>query len=87
VIDPEVVAQLASRRRTLDPMQQLSERERQMLALMAEGRSNQAIGERLYLSPKTPHPPYSNSERDKPVIKDEEVMARMHRAYLRLKPR
>jgi DNA-binding NarL/FixJ family response regulator len=53
VIDPEVVAQLVSRRRTRDPIRELSERERQVLALMAEGRSNQAIGERLYLSPKT----------------------------------
>jgi DNA-binding NarL/FixJ family response regulator len=53
VIDPEVVAQLVSRRRARDPIQELSERERQVLALMAEGRSNQAIGERLFLSPKT----------------------------------
>jgi DNA-binding NarL/FixJ family response regulator len=53
VIDPEVVSQLVSRRRTHDPIQELSERERQVLALMAEGRSNQAIGERLFLSPKT----------------------------------
>jgi DNA-binding NarL/FixJ family response regulator len=53
VIDPEVVAQLVGRRRARDPIQELSERERQVLALMAEGRSNQAIGERLFLSPKT----------------------------------
>ena len=53
VIDPEVVAQLVGRRRTRDPVQELTERERQVLALMAEGRSNQAIGERLFLSPKT----------------------------------
>jgi DNA-binding NarL/FixJ family response regulator len=53
VIDPEVVAQLVSRRRTRDPIQELTERERQVLALMAEGRSNQAISERLFLSPKT----------------------------------
>jgi DNA-binding NarL/FixJ family response regulator len=53
VIDPEVVAQLVGRRRARDPIQELSERERQVLALMAEGRSNQAISERLFLSPKT----------------------------------
>ena len=53
VIDPEVVAQLVGRRRAVDPVQRLSEREREVLALMAEGRSNQAIGERLFLSPKT----------------------------------
>jgi DNA-binding NarL/FixJ family response regulator len=53
VIDPEVVAQLVGRRRAVDPVQQLSEREREVLALMAEGRSNQAISERLFLSPKT----------------------------------
>ena len=53
VIDPEVVAQLVGRRRTRNPIQELTERERQVLALMAEGRSNQAICERLFLSPKT----------------------------------
>ena len=53
VIDPEVVAQLVGRRRTRDPIQELTQRERQVLALMAEGRSNQAISERLFLSPKT----------------------------------
>jgi DNA-binding NarL/FixJ family response regulator len=53
VIDPEVVAQLVGRRRTRNPIQELTGRERQILALMAEGRSNQAICERLFLSPKT----------------------------------
>jgi DNA-binding NarL/FixJ family response regulator len=53
VIDPEVVTQLVGRRRSRDPIQELTERERQVLALMAEGRSNQAIGERLFVSPKT----------------------------------
>lgn len=53
VIDPEVVAQLVGRRRTRNRLEELTDRERQVLALMAEGRSNQAISERLFLSPKT----------------------------------
>ncbi len=53
VIDPEVVAQLVGRRRTRVPLDDLTEREREALALMAEGRSNQAICDRLFLAPKT----------------------------------
>ena len=53
VIDPGVVATLVGRRRVGDPLESLSEREREVLAVMAEGRSNQAICERLFLSPKT----------------------------------
>lgn len=53
VIDPEVVAQLVRRRRARLPIDDLTEREREVLALMAEGRSNQAIGGRLFLSEKT----------------------------------
>lgn len=52
-IDPEVVARLLSRRRENDPLAALTEREREILALMAEGRSNQGIGDRMFLSPKT----------------------------------
>jgi DNA-binding NarL/FixJ family response regulator len=53
VIDPAVVAQLVGRRRAKVPLDDLSEREREVLALMAEGRSNQAICDRLFLAPKT----------------------------------
>jgi DNA-binding NarL/FixJ family response regulator len=53
VIDPEVVAQLVGRRRARVPLDDLTEREREVLALMAEGRSNQAISDRLFLAPKT----------------------------------
>jgi DNA-binding NarL/FixJ family response regulator len=48
-----VVAQLVGRRRTKAPLDDLTEREREVLALMAEGRSNQAICDRLFLAPKT----------------------------------
>lgn len=52
-IDPEVVTRLIGRQRAHDPLAELTERERDVLALMAEGRSNQRIGEQLFLSPKT----------------------------------
>ena len=53
VIDPSVVAELLGRRRTSGPIEQLSDRERAILASMAEGRSNQAIGQQLFLASKT----------------------------------
>jgi DNA-binding NarL/FixJ family response regulator len=53
VIDPGVVAQLVGRRRVKGPLDDLSEREREVLALMAEGRSNVAIAERLFVTEKT----------------------------------
>jgi DNA-binding NarL/FixJ family response regulator len=53
VIDPDVVSRLVGRARRVSPIDALSERERDVLSLMAEGRSNQAISERMYLSPKT----------------------------------
>ena len=53
VIDPEVVAELVGRRRASAPLADLTDREREVLAQMAEGRSNQAICERLFLAPKT----------------------------------
>jgi len=53
VIDPTVVSRLVGRRRQADPVQTLTTREREVLQQMAEGRSNRAIGERLFLSPKT----------------------------------
>jgi DNA-binding NarL/FixJ family response regulator len=53
VIDPEVVAQLVGRKRGKVPLDDLSDREREVLTLMAEGRSNQAICDALFLAPKT----------------------------------
>ena len=53
VIDPVIVRPLLNRRRTSDPLEPLSEREREILALMAQGRSNHAISEHLVLSKRT----------------------------------
>jgi DNA-binding NarL/FixJ family response regulator len=53
VMDPEVVARLVGRARENDPIAELSPREREVLSLMAEGRSNSAICAKLFLSPKT----------------------------------
>jgi DNA-binding NarL/FixJ family response regulator len=54
VVDPAVVAQLvAAKRAKPDPLAELTEREREVLALMAEGRSNQAIADRLFVTSKT----------------------------------
>ena len=54
VLDPTVVSQLVRRRRKgHDPIDDLTERERQVLALMAEGRSNRAIAERLFITERT----------------------------------
>ncbi len=50
VLDPEVVAQLLVRRRAHDPLEQLTPREREVIALMAEGRSNTAIARHLVVS-------------------------------------
>ena len=47
-LDPEVVAQLLGRRRRDDPLEVLTPREREVLELMAEGRSNVAIAERWW---------------------------------------
>jgi DNA-binding NarL/FixJ family response regulator len=53
VIDRAVVDDLLARRRRVDPLEELTPREREILALMAEGRSNQGICRTLWLSPKT----------------------------------
>ena len=52
VMDPEVVAKLLGRRARDEPITRLTAREREVLKLMAEGRSNSAIAQRLFISEK-----------------------------------
>jgi DNA-binding NarL/FixJ family response regulator/class 3 adenylate cyclase len=51
-LDPVVVAELVGRNRGDDPLDRLSPREREVLELMAQGRSNHAIGQLLFISPR-----------------------------------
>ena len=53
VLDPALVKELVSARRTNDPLAVLSAREREVLTLMAEGRSNAGIGHRLWVTEGT----------------------------------
>ena len=52
-LDPEIVSELIGPRRSSDPLGQLTPREREVLALMAEGRTNRGIGRRLWLTERT----------------------------------
>jgi DNA-binding NarL/FixJ family response regulator len=53
VLDPTIVARLVNRSRPDGPLDQLTERERDVLALIAEGQSNATIGEKLSLDSET----------------------------------
>ena len=53
VVDPTIVSLLFGRRRRTDPLGKLTEREREVLALLAEGLSNKAVGSRLFITEAT----------------------------------
>jgi DNA-binding NarL/FixJ family response regulator len=53
VVDPALVAELVAARSADDPLEELTPREREVLALMAEGRSNAGIGRRLWITEGT----------------------------------
>ena len=53
VLDPTIVARLVGRPREQSPLDELTQREREVLALIAEGHSNDGVSKKLFLSPKT----------------------------------
>ena len=88
VLDPEVVAaMLASRREA--PVERLTDRERDVLGLMAEGRSNAAIADRLHVSEKavSKHINSLFAKLDLPVAADDNRRVLAVLAYLDLGPR
>lgn len=84
VLDPEVVSQLLTGQRADGPLERLTAREREVLALMAEGRSNAAIAEAMYFSEKAVSK-HSNSiftKLDLPVSADDNRRVLAVLAYL-----
>jgi DNA-binding NarL/FixJ family response regulator len=73
VLDPEVVASMLARVRRDDPIERLTPRQREVLALMAEGRSNQAIAKQLVLTEKAvvKHVSHVYGELDLPACPDD----------------
>jgi DNA-binding NarL/FixJ family response regulator len=53
VVDPTIVSRVFERRRRVDPLAQLSEREREVLGLLTEGLSNRALAARLFVTERT----------------------------------
>lgn len=85
VLDPEVVATIMSRRRD-EPVDRLTAREREVLALMAEGRSNVAIGAELVVTEKAVAKHINNifTKLDLPMAPDDNRRVRAVLAWLRV---
>jgi DNA-binding NarL/FixJ family response regulator len=85
VLDPEVVASLMARQRE-EPLDRLTPREREVLALMAEGRSNAAIAGALYVTEKAVAKHTNNifTKLDLPLAPDDNRRVRAVLAWLRV---
>lgn len=85
VIDPEIIASLVGRQRGGDPLSRLSERELEVLSLMAEGLSNAAIAQALVVTGKTVETHVGNifGKLNLPQVPDEHRRVRAVLAYLR----
>jgi DNA-binding NarL/FixJ family response regulator len=85
VLDPEVVATVLARRRQ-EPIERLTAREREVLALMAEGRSNAAIAQRLTVTEKavSKHINAIFTKLDLPVDEDDHRRVRAVLAWLKV---
>ncbi|GAB3210770.1 response regulator [Marinactinospora thermotolerans] len=84
VMDPEVIAKLLRRHRTDDPIAELTPREREVLSLMAEGRSNSAISKHLVITERAVAKHTANifMKLDLPVSDDDNRRVRAVLAYL-----
>jgi DNA-binding NarL/FixJ family response regulator len=83
-MDPEVIGELLSKRSRSGPLQRLTPREREVLGLMAEGRSNAAIASRLFVTEKavSKHTNSIFSKLDLPVSEDDNRRVLAVLAYL-----
>jgi DNA-binding NarL/FixJ family response regulator len=89
IMDPEVVAKLLARRSRQMPITRLSTREHEVLALMAEGRSNSAIAQHLFISEKavSKHSTSIFAKLDLPPSEDDNRRVLAVLAYLNALPR
>ena len=68
VIDPTIVSRLVGRRRREDPLAELTEREREVLSLVAQGLSNKAIAGRFFVTERTVEAHVKNPDSNRRVL-------------------